>query len=448
MAQNKSTKPKTKRVKIHNSQISHAVNRYARQNATKPKASKTVTFNVSFFQREARSRPHKKCAIYMRLYNGRINKEQFSVGISCKPCQFEQSTASIKDDPNGTKLLATIKAKAIECYTDLKLTNRPIDLRVIKAYALGDTIEGVPNIGECFQKFWNEVVENQLKAGELQVNTRRGLKVKHNHLLKFIEERHGSHAHLSIIVPADAQACVLWLKKNKDLSNDVAMRITAHFKRVLEYATANEWIQRNPFMLFRKKMENKRKESLTLKEVTAIENAVFASEVLNQVRDIFLFSCYTSLAYQELSTLSPSHITEVNGQSCILQVRDKIKNKTNLPSIIPLRSEALEILKRYRQHPVCIKKGVCLPVQANQKVNTYLKHIQHIAGLTKRLTTHVARRTAATLYLNDGMPITSVSAMLGHSDLRTTTQHYTTVNPETVVRDFQEVVSKRNIKRG
>ncbi len=225
------------------------------------------------------------------------------------------------------------------------------------------------------------------------------------------------------------------------------MRITAHFKTVLEFAMANEWIQRNPFMMFRKKMENKRQESLTLNEVAAIENAVFASDVLEQVRDFFLFSCYTGLAYNEVRTLSPSHITTVNGQHCIIQAREKIKEKTNQASIVPLGIEALEILERYREHPLSLKKGVCLPIQANQKVNTYLKHIQNITGLKKRLTTHVARRTAATYYLNEGMPLTSVSAMLGHSDTRTTTRHYATVNPETVVRDFQAIVNKRKSKK-
>ena len=437
----------TKRAKLNNSRTSHAINRLDRQKSKKQQSARATEFTAAFFQRNAQTAPNKACMIYALLTHGRT-RLQYSTGISCKPGLFDQTTATVKNNAAHSKILAAIKAKANECYAEMKLSNRPTDLQIIKAYSLDAMIEGVPSVEECLARFWSEVIENQYKTGDLVKGSYLKLQVWHRHIIAFVGERHGHRAALTMIVPADAPAFVLWLRTTQNHSNDVAMRITAHFKRVLEFATAHEWTQRNPFLTFRKKMQNKRQESLTIQEVEAIKNAYFAADVLDQVRDIFLFCCYTGLAYNEVSTLTPSNITNVNGQMCIIQVRQKIRNKTNLPSVVPLGKEALLILERYKNCAESLKKGVCLPVQANQKINAYLKQIQHVAGIKKRLTTHCARRTAATFYLNAGMPLTSVSALLGHSDTATTTRHYTTVTPETVVRDFQAIDSKRKPKLG
>jgi site-specific recombinase XerD len=433
-----------KRAKLNNSRTSHAINRLDRQKATKPQSTRATEFTVAFFQRNARTTPNKDCQVYVLVTYGH-DRLSYSAGMSCKPGLFDQSTGTVKNNAEHSKILAAIKAKANECYAEMKLSNRPIDLQIIKAYSLDIDIQGIPSMLECLELFWNERIETGLKIGDLEKGSYLKLRGWHGHLSNFIRERHGLRPPLMAIVPADAKACVDWLREKKNHSNDVAMRITSHLKRVLEFATANEWIQRNPFLMFRKKMQNKRQESLTIQEVEAIENAAIASDVLNLVRDIFLFCCYTGLGYSEVSSLTPSNITEINGQKCIIQVRDKIRKKTNLPSVVPLGKEALLILERYRNHPASLQKGVCLPVQANQKINAYLKQIQHVTGIKKRLTTHVARRTAATYYLNAGMPLTSVSALLGHSDTATTTRHYTTVTPETVVRDFQAIKRKTKL---
>jgi integrase len=440
----KSFKINMKRTKLNNSRTSHAINRLDGQKSKKKQSARATEFTAAFFQRKGQTSPNKNCMIYALLTHGR-SRLQYSTGLSCKPGLFDQATATVKNSTEHTRILAAIKTKANECYAEMKLSNRSIDLQLIKAYSLDAVFDGVPLIEECLKRFFDEIVENQYKTGDLVKGSYLKIKVWHGHIIEFTRYKYGHRAPLSIIVPADAQAFVFWLRSTKNHSNDVAMRIAAHFKRVLEFATANEWMQRNPFMTFRKKMQNKRQESLTVEEVQAIEAAKFASDVLTQVRDIFLFCCYTGLAYQEVSSLTPSNITIVKGQNCIVQVRQKIVRKTNLPSIVPLAKEALEILERYRTHDYCLQKGVCLPVQANQKINAYLKQLQHVAGLKKRLTTHVARRTAATLYLNAGMPLTSVSAMLGHSDTATTTRHYATVTPETIVRDFQEVKHKTKL---
>lgn len=430
-----------KRRNLVNSKTSHAINRLDRQNSEKPRIS-SKQLNIGFVLRNAHLTPDEFCKIYIVLCYGSRRRLAYSSGLSCKPADFNSETGIIKGNPDATRLLAAMKAKASECGSDMRLTGRAIDLQIIKAYSLDIEIEGIPTVTECFDRFWNEVIQVQLKVGDIEPSTCRRLKAWQGHLLAFVLVRYGNRVALSTVTPADAQACLLWLREKKGHSNDVAMRIVSHFKRVLDFAVANEWIQRNPFMMFRKKMENKRQESLTVDELKAIKELKFASDVLEQVRDIFVFSCLSGLAYNEVSKLTPAHITPVNGKLCIIQARDKTRRKTNNAACVPLGYEALGILERYSTHPVCLKKGVCLPVQANQRVNAYLKQVQHVAGIKKRLTTHVARRTYATHFINEGGAVAILSASMAHSDISTTMRYYAKVSPEAVVREFQRIKTK------
>ena len=144
-------------------------------------------------------------------------------------------------------------------------------------------------------------------------------------------------------------------------------------------------------------------------------------ERLAQVRDIFLFCCYTGLAYADIKKLKRSEIgIGVDGEAWIFTTR----KKTDTSSRIPLLSSALEILDRYKEHPQCDSEGTLLPVLSNQKMNAYLKEIADVCGISKTLTFHIARHTfATTVTLSNGVPIETVSKMLGHTNLKTT-QHY------------------------
>ncbi len=165
-------------------------------------------------------------------------------------------------------------------------------------------------------------------------------------------------------------------------------------------------------------------EFLTEHEIQKIAEKKFASERINQVRDIFLFCCYTGLAFVNVKKLKASEIQiGIDNNKWIFTNRQK----TNTPSRIPLLPFALEILKQYKGHTACINSDRVLPVLSNQKYNEYLKEIANLCGIKKDLTIHTARHTfATTVTLGNGVPMESVSKMLGHKNLRTT-QHYAKV---------------------
>ena len=161
------------------------------------------------------------------------------------------------------------------------------------------------------------------------------------------------------------------------------------------------------------------------------------------MRDLFIFSCYTGLAYIDISKLTRNHIVKgIDGQLWIHTYRQK----TSTPTKIPLLSIPLEIIDKYKEHFLC-EGGKLLPIFSNQKMNAYLKEIAALSGINKELTFHCARHTfATTVTLSNGVPIESVSKMLGHTNI-TTTQHYARITEQKISRDMQHLVEiTKNIK--
>lgn len=147
----------------------------------------------------------------------------------------------------------------------------------------------------------------------------------------------------------------------------------------------------------------------------------FLTERLTHVRDVFLFCCFTGLSYSDVQSLRTIDVVKgVDGRQWITINR----TKTNVRSSVPLLPTALEILERYAHHPFCVYHNKALPIISNQKMNEYLKEIATLCGIDKPLSSHIARHTfGTTVTLLNGVPIESVSKMMGHTNIRTTQQY-------------------------
>jgi len=181
---------------------------------------------------------------------------------------------------------------------------------------------------------------------------------------------------------------------------------------------------------------------LTQDEIDRIDRTNFKVERLNIIRDIFIFSIYTGLAYAEVESLSPDNITKgMDGELWLNIHRKKTKNDYQ----VPLLPRALEILDKYKDHPLCIKKGKCLAVPSNVKYNAYLKEIGDIAGIPKNkpLVTHLARKTfATTTALTNGMNNGVLPKILGHNSIKVTLDSYGTIIDELMLRNVKELKDK------
>lgn len=133
----------------------------------------------------------------------------------------------------------------------------------------------------------------------------------------------------------------------------------------------------------------------------------------------------------------------IDGKKWIFTSRQKSKE----PSRVPILPTAVEILEKYKDDAICIHKHLALPVNSNQKMNAYLKEIADVCGIQKDLTSHIARHSfATTVTLSNGVPIESVSKMLGHKSLRTT-QHYAKILDRKVSEDMKNLKEKLSSKK-
>jgi integrase len=194
-----------------------------------------------------------------------------------------------------------------------------------------------------------------------------------------------------------------WLKSIRNCSHNTTMKYLANFKKIVLICIKNGWLPSDPFTGFKLAKKEIERPLLTEQELQTISSKQFATERLNYVRDIFLFSCYTGLAYADVKKLKRSEVgVGVDGEKWIFTKRKKTDSSTR----IPLLPTSLAILHQYSNHPQCVNEDRLLPVLSNQKMNAYLKEIADLCGIDKDLTFHIARHTfATTVTLSNGVPI-------------------------------------------
>jgi len=224
-----------------------------------------------------------------------------------------------------------------------------------------------------------------------------------------------------------------FLLVNERMQTNSAHKYIVNLKRIINVAVSVEWMPKNPFDNFRCSYTNPEREILTQTELDTMQHKLILMPRLAEVRDVFLFCCYTGFAYSDIYKFERDAITiGMDGDYWLSTIRQKTGTRESVP-LLPL---ALEIINRYKEHPVCVKFNKLLPVNSNQKYNAYLKEIAEICGIKKTLTSHMARHTfATTVTLSNGVPLETVSKMLGHTKL-STTQIYAKVLDTKVSHDM------------
>lgn len=227
-----------------------------------------------------------------------------------------------------------------------------------------------------------------------------------------------------------------FLKTEKSCQNNSALKHIKNFRKVIRIAIGNDWIKRDPFFGLRFKAEEVNVDFLSNDELKRIRQKKITIPRLERIRDIFVFCCFTGLAFVDVSQLTTEDlIKDAQGNMWIRKMRQKTKEMCN----IPLLSAAKEILEKYKDFASTNAKGLLLPVSSNQKTNAYLKEIADICGIKKKLTTHVARHTAATVvFLANRVSMENVAKILGHANLNMT-RHYAKVLDQSILNDMENV---------
>ncbi|SNR54472.1 Site-specific recombinase XerD [Lutibacter agarilyticus] len=232
-----------------------------------------------------------------------------------------------------------------------------------------------------------------------------------------------------------------FLKTERNCAHNTAVKYITNFKKIVRIAYANDWISKDPFFNWKARLKTVDREFLMENEIQKIIKKDITISRLGLVKDIFIFSCYTGLSYVDVKKLKKDHIViGIDGARWIKTKRTKTDTRSNIP-ILPM---AQIILDKYSEHPDILNSDSLLPILSNQRMNSYLKEIADLCGITKNLTFHLARHTfATTVTLTNGVPIESVSKMLGHKSLKTT-QHYAKILDRKVSDDMSILKEKLN----
>ena len=227
----------------------------------------------------------------------------------------------------------------------------------------------------------------------------------------------------------------LYLRTKVGQAPNTATKTLKTFKTITLFGGKLGILHHDPFVNLRFHMEPVDRGFLTDEEILRVANKDLGIQRLELVRDIFIFSCFTGLAYIDVANLTPDHIVTMDDKRWIMTKRQKTSVETNVLLLdIPRAIIAKYSHKTYRD-------GKLFPVLTNQKTNSYLKEIADLCGIKKKLTFHLARHTFATMSLSKGVPIESVSKMLGHTNIRTT-QIYARITNKKIEHDMEQLSEK------
>ena len=407
-------------------------------------AVKRNTLSVLFIIKKSKLLKNGEAPVCMRItVNKRVAEVMIKRSIPVDLWNQKKECSKGKDRV-ATELnhyINTVRAKVLQIHRKLEIDNKSITADIIK-----DCFYGRDKVQRSLLEVYAEHNEKcrALIGKEYTESTVTKFDTSINRLKEYIRSCY--HRDDIMLVELDGQFIRdfdFWLKTDKHCQNNSALKHLKNLKKVVRIALANGWIKKDPFYGIRFKQEEVNVEFLSREELDILMNKEFTIKRLEQVRDIFVFCCFTALAFVDVQQLSREHLIKDNNDA--LWIR-KVRQKTNQMCNIPVLSIPQRILGKYKDNAECIKKGVLLPVISNQRMNAYLKEIADLCGIAKRLTTHVARHTAATVvFLANDVSMENVSKILGHSNIRMT-QHYARVLDSSIMRDMANV--ERNFLNG
>ena len=401
---------------------------------------KQKSFHLLFFLKKNKIKANGEAPIALRITVDRRFCEMY-IRRSAPVENWDQTKGKLKTkDKVSTEInlyLDTVRAKFQNIHRQLEADNIEISAMEIRNRFCGVDAKQKSLI-QVFEEHNKEIKQLQGKGYAQKTIIRFEGTVRY--LLEFLKKEYKrSDINLKDIDLPFIQKFDTFLKTEKNCAQNTAVTRLKQLKKIMRIAYSNDWIQKDPFVTYRFKFEETNVEFLTQEELNAIIQKDFTIERLSTVKDIFLFQCFSGLAFSDIEQLKPEHLVKDNNGS--LWIR-KNRQKTNNMCNIPLISAAKMLIDKYSNHAECIEKNVLFPVPTNQRMNSYLKEIADSCGITKKLSTHVARHTAATIvFLANKVSLENVAKILGHSNVRTT-QHYAKVLDSSIMRDIQEVDKK------
>ena len=400
---------------------------------------------LHFYAKSTKANANGLLPIYVRLtVDGK--RLEFSTKKFVEKSKWSSELAKMKGTTDEARsinsYLDLMKSKVLDAQMELLHRNETLSIENFKNKLLG-TEERQRMLVPIFQDHNNKIKE--LVGKEYASGTLERYTTSLKHTIEFMQRKYNiSDIDITKIDHAFISDYEFWLRSVRNCANNTAVKYIKNFNKIIKICLANDWLDKNPFANYKSKVKEVERVYLSEEEVQAIIEKEFKTERLSLVRDIFLFSCFTGLAYIDVKNLTKSHISfGIDGEQWIFTHRQKTESASKIP-ILPMTQM---IIDKYENHPQSNNQDKLLPILSNQKMNAYLKEIAAVCEIEKELTFHIARHTfATTVTLTNGVPIESVSKMLGHKNLRTT-QHYAKVLDRKVSEDMKILKGKLSLTK-
>lgn len=365
-------------------------------------------------------------------------RKQFSTGLFVNPLYWENKLQKVSELDNNSKLInAKIeqilnKINKIALVFQLQSENYSLD-DIYNKYQ-GKEIKKKENILSYYKQYLYKI--KKLVGLEFKESTYNKFVYVGNHLEAFLKWKFRKTdfplEELNLQFLDDFE---YYLRTEKKQAQITINKTIQRFRTPIKQAISEGYLDRDPFIMHQTKKVRKEVIFLTTEELKKFEDVTFQQKRLELVQDLFIFCCYTGLAYNEMYSLDKKHIIKGFDDMNWIQMK---REKTQRPISIPILPKAKAIIDKYTSD-----KNLLFPSISNQKFNSYLKEIVEIMGIEKRLTHHIARKTfASTVLLYNDVPMEIVSELLGHSNMLITQESYGKVIQKKVSQEMKKLEKK------
>ena len=395
-----------------------------------------MNFKVSFYLRSNYENKEGKSPVMLRVF---LSGEMANFGttkIFVKKSLWSNATSRLRGrTAEALSVNAALDAISTTLYGIYRKyeNDESLSLDLIRTVYFGKNREFTSFL-PVFDKFLEDIKQRVGKT--IGADSLQKYSVLRRHFAEFLMYKYSrKDIGLNEFTPAVVQDFHLYMSTVAGCAYNTSVKKVKTLKTITIYAQKRGFLLHDPFVNHHFHMEPVDRGFLTDEEILRVANKDLGIQRLELVRDIFIFSCFTGLAYIDVANLTPDHIVTMDDKQWIMTKRQKTSVETNVLLLdIPRAIIAKYSHKTYRD-------GKLFPVLTNQKTNSYLKEIADLCGIKKKLTFHLARHTFATMSLSKGVPIESVSKMLGHTNIRTT-QIYARITNKKIEHDMEQLSEK------
>ena len=375
--------------------------------------------SIRFVISKAKMNKRGLCPISCRL-TYKLKRKAFSTGEFIIPQEWnsKKQKAILKTLKNKhiNLQLQIISTNIKKAHLQLQLLDRDFGVEEIFAKYLGKTAKKEEYVISYFEKYL--LKQSKLIGKDIKLSTWKKSEYVCQDVTAFIEAKFGKKDFpLNKLDQAFLDDFEYYLKTVKNQKQITINKAIQRLRKPIRVAVGEGYLDKDPFILHKPGRVRKDVIFLSKEELEQLENHDFVQPRLALVKDLFIFCCYTGLAYREMSNLKKEHLVKGFDGNEWIQMK---RQKTNKMISVPMLPQPKEIIQKYNQETEYV-----LPKFSNQKINSYLKEIAHIVGINKSISHHMARKTfASTILLYNGVPMEIVSELLGHSSMKITQEYY------------------------